>query len=57
MRRTEIEADLKREMLARGMSADDIVRVLEAGASNTFSRRAQSIRRAVAAFQDRSDDR
>jgi len=29
VRRAEIDADLKREMLARGMSADDIVRVIE----------------------------
>jgi len=29
-RRDEIEADLKREMIQRGMSADDIVKVLRA---------------------------
>ncbi len=51
VRRSEIEADLKREMLARGMSADDIVRVLEAGTSDTLPRRARSIRRALAALK------
>lgn len=30
-RRKELKLDLKREMLAAGMSADDIVRVLNAG--------------------------
>jgi hypothetical protein len=33
-RRMEIEAALKKEMLQRGMSADDIERVLEAGLGN-----------------------
>jgi hypothetical protein len=32
-RKCEIEAELKHEMIARGMSANDIVRVLEAKTS------------------------
>ena len=31
VRRAEIEANLKRDMIARGMSADEIQRVLAAG--------------------------
>jgi len=31
VRRATIEADLKREMIERGMSADEICRVIEAG--------------------------
>ena len=31
MRKTEIAANLKHDMLARGMSADDIAKVLNAG--------------------------
>jgi hypothetical protein len=34
-KRTEVEAALKQEMLARGMSAEDIERVIKAGASNS----------------------
>lgn len=30
-RKTELDAELKREMIARGMSAEEIVRVLAAG--------------------------
>jgi hypothetical protein len=30
-RKAELDAELKREMIARGMSADEIVQVLEAG--------------------------
>ena len=35
IRRAELEADLKHEMLARGMSADDITRVLNASAADS----------------------
>jgi len=31
VRRAEMEANLKRDMIARGMSADEIQRVLDAG--------------------------
>ena len=34
-KRTEVEAALKQEMLARGMSAEDIERVIKAGASSS----------------------
>ena len=34
-RRTEMELGLKQEMLARGMSAEDIERVIKAGASSS----------------------
>ena len=33
VRRTEIEANLKRDMVARGMSADEIQRVLQASSA------------------------
>jgi len=32
-RKTELDAELKRDMIARGMSADEIERVLAAGSS------------------------
>jgi len=57
VRRSEIEADLKREMLARGMSADEIVRVLEAGTSDTLTQRVRSIRRMAAALKGQPDPR
>lgn len=34
-KRTEVEAALKQEMLARGMSAEDIERVIKAGATSS----------------------
>jgi len=34
VRRTSIEADLKREMIERGMSADEICRVIESRAGD-----------------------
>ena len=34
-RKHELEIDFKREMIARGMSAEDIERVLAAGSSRT----------------------
>jgi hypothetical protein len=37
--RDKVNADLKREMIERGMSAEDIVRVLEAGQSEDDNRR------------------
>jgi hypothetical protein len=36
-RQKELDADLKREMIERGMSADEIVRVLEAKTGQTSS--------------------
>lgn len=42
VRQTEVEASLKREMIERGMSAEEICSVLEAG-SKTTSRK--SVRR------------
>jgi hypothetical protein len=38
-RKTELDAELKREMLARGMSADEIERVLAAGSQVVSDRR------------------
>ena len=34
-KRTEVEAALKQEMLARGMSAEDIERVIKSGATSS----------------------
>ena len=38
-RKTELDAELKREMLARGMSADEIERVLAAGSPTSGDRK------------------
>ena len=39
-RKTELDAELKREMIARGMSADEIERVLSAGSPSLPKRQA-----------------
>jgi hypothetical protein len=37
-RKAALEADLKREMIERGMSADDIVRIIEARSGSACER-------------------
>jgi hypothetical protein len=43
VRKAEIETKLKQDMLDRGMSADEIRTVLDAGKSNSFSKICDSI--------------
>lgn len=52
-RKTELETELKRDMIARGMSADEIERVLNAQSPGAESKSRREIRRELRETQAR----